>query len=367
MNWNLLIVAVAFAASIFVSANLSLKTYNTDFPMYYSAASTILDPEASPQDVYDAGAQNKYAIPERKEVETPYVYSLLVAFLFTPLAWMPYYTAKAVMIFLNIMAYLIAVAIILRVGNVSDRWIARGVAISILWLPFIHTLLYGQVNALITVLVALAVLAVTRGHPYLCGIFIAFAALFKFFPLAIALVLGLRDRRIFVGCAVVFLATFLIPGSTKWISTIWNFLNEDRRTLTYIWVKAVSVVNPVLFFVYPAVIGVVTAFLAAMAKDDDYPLLTAYAITAVFLVMPRMGYYHLTLLVLAYAHLFSLKECRNWLFTGFLLLSAVVLGFPRRGAGLITPPIYIALFSLWVVVGVLISTRSYSRTPAAVA
>jgi hypothetical protein len=364
MNWKLLVVAVAFAASIFVSAILSLKTYNTDFPMYYSAASTILDPEASPEDVYDADAQKQYAIPERKEVETPYVYSLLVAFLFTPLAWMPYYTAKAVMIFLNIMSYLFAVAIILKLGNVSDRWIAFGVAISVLWLPFIHTLLFGQVNALITVLVALAVLAVTRGSPYLCGVFIAFAALFKFFPLAIALVLGLRDRRIVIGFAVVFGATFLIPGATKWIATILNFLNEDRGSLTYIWVRAVSAVSPVLFFMYPVIIGSVTAFLAAMAKDDDYPLLTAFAITAVFLAMPRLAYYHLTVLVLTYGYLFSMKEYRNWLFTGFLLLSAVILGFPRRGPVLISPPIYIALFFLWVVIGILISTRSYSRIPA---
>jgi hypothetical protein len=365
MNLKLVIVAVVLAMSILVSVLFSYKTYNTDFPLYYYVASTILDPQTSNEDVYrypeDRG--NKYSIPEKTEVKDPFLYSIPAAYFLAPLAWMPYYTAKTTMIFLNIVAYLFAVAMILKLSNVSSREITWGLAISCLWLPFLHTLVFAQINALILLLVALGVLAVSRGYPYLCGVLIAFASLIKLFPLAIALVLGLRNRRVLVGFSVVFGASFLVPGSTKWMSTMYDFVNEEVRLPTYLWLKAV---NPVLVSLYPVLIGIVTAWITIIAKDDDYPLLASFAIPAVFLAMPRLGYYHLTLLMFTYGYLFSSKKYRSWPLMGFLFFSAVVLGFPRPGPVShfvfpISHIMYFALFSLWVVMGIVISIRSFSR------
>ena len=372
MNWKFLLVAVAFATSIFVSAIFSYRGHNTDFPLFYYVASTILDPKSSNEDVYrypeDRG--NKYSIPEEKEVKDPFLYSIPAAYFLAPLALMPYYTAKTTMIFLNMVAYLFAVPIILQLADVSGRWIVRGMAISCLWLPFLHTLGYAQINALILLLVALAVLAVTRGYPYLCGALFAFASLFKLFPLAIALIIGLRNRRVLVGFSVVLGASFLVPGSTKWISTVSNFVNEEVSLPTYLWLNAI---NPILVFLYPVLIGAVTALITIIAKDDDYPLLASFAIPAVFLAMPRLGYYHLTLLVFTYGYLFASKKYRNWPLMGYLLFSAVVLGFPRSGPvnpwifDPIPTPMYFTLFSLWVVIGLLISIRSFSRNPPCMA
>jgi hypothetical protein len=360
MNWKLLIVAVAFAASIFVSAFLSRMTYNTDFPAFYSAASTILDPIASPRDVYRDDLDKRYPVPEKKEVKTLFIYSLPVAFILAPLAWMSYYTAKAMMIFLNIVSYLSAVAIILKLGNVPGRWIGWGMGISCLWLPFIATLEHAQVNAIILLLVALAVLAVTRGYPYLCGVLLALAALFKLFPLAIALVLGIRNRRIFIGFSALFGASFLLPGSSVWISTIWN-LGKVEAPL-YVWLKTI---NPVLVSICPVFIGSMTALITFMAKDDDYPLLTAFAIPAVFLAMPLLGYFHLTLLIFSYVYIFSSRKFRNAFLMGFLVLSALIIGFPRPGPvspfvfDPVTPLMYLMLFSLWIVLGIRIAFNSF--------
>jgi hypothetical protein len=267
------------------------------------------------------------------------------------------------MIFLNMVAYLFAVATILKLSNVSSRGTTWGMAISCLWFPFLHTLGYAQINALILLLVALAVLAVTKGYPYLCGALFAFASLFKLFPLAIALILGLRNRRVLIGLSIVFGASFLVPGSTKWISTMSNFVNEEVRLPTYLWLKAV---NPVLVFLYPLLIGIVTALITIIAKDDDYPLLASFTIPAVFLANPRLGYHHLVLLVFTYGYMFASNKYRNWPLMGFLFFSAVVLGLPRRGplspfVFSISHMMYFALFSLWVVIGVLIFIRSFSR------
>ena len=368
MSRKLVFIAAAFATSIFVSAIFSYRGHNTDFPVYYYVASTILDPQASHEDVYryPEDTQNKYSIPEKKEARDLFPYSIPAAYVFAPLALMPYYTAKTTMILVNMIAYVFAVATILRSSNATSREITWGTAISCLWLPFLHTLGYAQINALILLLVTSAVLAVTRGYPYVCGGLLACAALFKLFPLAIALVLGLRNRRILIGFSVVFGASFFVPGSTAWISTLSNFMKEDVRLPTYLWLKSIS---PVLIYVYPAFIGIVTALIALFAKDDDYSLLTSFAIPAAFLAMPRLGYYHLTLLAFPYGYLFASKQYRNWPLMGFLFLSAIVLGFPRRGPvePFIFDPIpnrvYLALFSLWVVIGIMIFIRSFSRSP----
>lgn len=367
MNPKLIIIAVSLAISISVSMLFSYKTYNTDFPLYYFVASTILDPQASNEDVYryPEDRENKYSIPEKTQEKNPYIYSVPAAYFLTPLAWMPYYAAKTTMIFLNMIAYLFSVATVLKLSNASGRQITWGTAISCLWLPFLHTLIFAQINALILLLVVLAVLAVTRGYPYLCGALFAVASLLKLFPLAVALILGVRNWRVLVGFSIVFGASFLVPGSTKWISTMLSFMNEEVRVPAYLWLKGI---NPDLVFLIPVLIGAVTALIALLAKDDDYPLLASFAIPATFLAMPRLGYYHFTLLALTYAYLFASKQYRSWPLMTILFVSAVVLGFPRPGPTYpfvfpISPVMYFALFSLWVVIGILIAVRSFSRNP----
>lgn len=249
MNLKLVIAAVALVISILVSALFSYKTYSTDFPCFYYVASTILDPQASNEDIYryTEDTENRYSIPEKKEVKDTLLYSVPAAYLLAPLGLMPYYMAKATMIFLNMVAYLFAVAMILKLSNASSRDITWGTAIACLWLPFFHTIGFANIDAFILFLVASAVFAVTSGHPYLCG------ALFA----------------------------------------------------TYLWLNAV---NPVLVFLYPVIIGITTALITVFAKSDDYPLLASFAIPAVFLAMPRLEYNHLTLLVFTYGYLLASKK-----------------------------------------------------------
>ena len=106
MNLKLVIAAVALVISILVSALFSYKTYSTDFPCFYYVASTILDPQASNEDIYryTEDTENRYSIPEKKEVKDTLLYSVPAAYLLAPLGLMPYYMAKATMIFLNMVA-----------------------------------------------------------------------------------------------------------------------------------------------------------------------------------------------------------------------------------------------------------------------
>ena len=69
-------------------------------------------------DVYRDDIDTRYPIPEKKAARSIFIYSLPFALLLPPLAWMRYYMVKAVMIFLNIVQYMSAVAIILRLAKV---------------------------------------------------------------------------------------------------------------------------------------------------------------------------------------------------------------------------------------------------------
>ncbi|MCJ7542718.1 MAG: DUF2029 domain-containing protein, partial [Desulfobacterales bacterium] len=158
--FSVVVLLVCFYFSVF----LSHYTYNTDFEAYYYAASTILDPNTPNISVYDIDTVNKYSIPEAIE-NAGFPYSMPAAYIMAPLALIPYFKAKAVMIFINILMYLAAITIALKMGDASGRWLAYPLALLCLWWPFIQNMRQGQVNGILLFLIALAVFAATKNRP----------------------------------------------------------------------------------------------------------------------------------------------------------------------------------------------------------
>ena len=310
---GVMVLLVCFYFSVF----LAHYTRNTDFPIFYYASKTILDPNATYISVYDIDIGNKYSIPETTKIRA-FIYSIPVAYIMAPLALMPYSKAKSAMIFINILMYLAAITIILRIGGASGRWFIYPLALSCLWPPFIQNMRLGQVNAILLFLVSVAVFAAIKNRPILCGIFLAIATLFKIFPLAIAMVLGIKNWRIFISCVVALGASFLIPGSLKWFHAFNNIYAGSYAPI-YLWLKQFGLG---WFWVYAALIAGFTAFIAYRTKDTDYPLLTSFAIPAVFLTMPIMEYYHLTLLTFSYSYIITTSKRSSR-----LLLTSVIISF----------------------------------------
>jgi hypothetical protein len=258
----MLVLILCYWFSIFISN----YTYCTDFPVFYYAASTIVDPNTANEAVYERDSANKYNIPESRAAHFDFIYSMPVAYIMAPLALLPYYTAKAVMIFVNILMYLGAVAIALRLGGATGRGFVYPLAFSCLWMPFIENLRFGQVNAIMLFLVSVAALAATKKRPALCGTLLGIAALFKLFPIAIAMVLGLKDWRIFVACAVVLGASFLVPGSLEWLPAIGNIYPGGYSPI-YLWLKEFG---SLWFFCYAGGIAGVTALVVHRAKKASF-------------------------------------------------------------------------------------------------
>jgi hypothetical protein len=309
------------ALLLMFSLFLSHFIVDSDFPVYYYAASTIIDSNSPNKSVYEVDTFNKYFLPEHVE-PAAFIYSMAAAYIFAPMALMPYYIAKALMIFINIVAYLGALIIILRLNRVSGRWFIYSLALSCLWIPFIQNLRSGQVNALLLLLVAIAASSVIQKRPILCGLFLGVASLFKLFPIGIAMILGLKNWRIIATCILVFSATFLIPGALEWFPALGNMCN----IYTPFYPKLTRF-GSAWFYLYVIIIAGTTALITYRCKGENYAMIISFAISAVLLTMPIIQYYHLTLLIFTYIYLITSENRNNRILITANIVSAVLISF----------------------------------------
>jgi hypothetical protein len=120
-----------------------------------------------------------------------------------------------------------------------------------------------QVNGLLFLLVAMAILAVENDRPFFSGVLLAIASLFKLFPIIIAIILGIRNWRILAGCLAAIIISLLIPGSLKWLSLLSTVNPIDIPinfyTAAYQWLGSYSLL---LFAFFSGSIGIITVLVA---------------------------------------------------------------------------------------------------------
>jgi hypothetical protein len=361
----LLIIGVTLYV-LWISLFMSRFTVDTDFPVFYYAANTVLDQNSSVNSVYEIDTANKYSMPQT--LRDTYIYSLPAAYLLSPLALMPYYEAKAVMIFLNILAYIAALALLLRADKASGRRLIYPLVLSCLWLPFIQNMRAAQVNAVLLLLLVLAALLASRNRPAFSGVFLGISVLFKLFPIGIAMVLGLKEWRILVFCLLTVGVSFLIPGSTAWLSAAGKVYKD--YTLAYLFL---SQWGDLWFWLYAASIAGATAVIVYRSKESNYLLFISFAIPAVFLTMPVIEYHHLTLLAFSFAYLFTFShKAKNLLIivmcSSIILISAAFF-FNHLSLHFVVRPVlsstlvFFGLLLIWAAMGWRIWTGSLPEGP----
>lgn len=318
------------------------RTTIGDFQLYYRAACIILDPSVANSLVYSSLNFDKYAIPWLNTAGFPY--SMAAAYILAPLAFLPYFWAKTTFIFIDLIAYLVAVGLLLRNLGAAKRWFFYPIALSLLWFPFFMDVINGQINSILFLLVVLATFATTKNKPVLAGILIGLAALFKLFPLAIALVLGIKNWRIWVACAATFAVSFLIPGSTLWLASI-SHLPSQAYTPAH---QYFSRFGLYWFWVYSAAIGAITAITAWRARHIEFIYLASLAIPGAFLAAPIVEIYHLVFLMLPYLYLFAAMQ-KDKFGIIILSLSAFAIYFVMYCLWTIDPIQYAGLVLLWIV------------------
>jgi len=298
-----------------------------DFPVFYHAACIILDPNAANDTIYtfNGNENTAYPLPEVSN-SVAYVYSMAAAYIMAPLAFLPYYWAKTTLIFLDLVAYMGAVVLILRNQSARGRYIFYPLMISLLWLPFLFDLFFAQINAILLLLVTSAVLFSSKNYRYIAGFLLGIASLFKLFPIAIALVLGIKNWRIAASCIGTIGISLLLPGSLEWFSALKRISTVGFSDIY----KILAQIGPYWGWFYLIAIGTVTAFIAWYFRNNDYRHLASLAIPAAFLAAPVVEYYHLTLLTYAYLNLYA-SFIKNKMYAILMMLSATLIYYNVTG------------------------------------
>ncbi|MEW6173462.1 MAG: glycosyltransferase family 87 protein [Bacillota bacterium] len=274
-----------------------------DFSAYYYAAKVILDPQAPSNAVYDLDfARKNYCNYNIDAPLRPYIYSVAAAYIFAPIALLPFQAAKLIFNYICLALYIMAIAVTAIYANgPHKKQLLLLLTIALMWLPFLNGLTLYQINPLLLFILSVAVLAATRNHPVLSGVLLGFASLFKLFPLLIAMALGVKNWRIFTGCIVVFMTSFFIPGSFDWFPAISHITRNYTvfYRLGYLW--------------YGIYLGCVVAVMGVTffrTRSENYGLISALSVPAVLLIMPIVEYNHLTLLIFSYIYIWI--NLTNW-------------------------------------------------------
>jgi hypothetical protein len=343
---------------IYIAVKYAVISFNgtisePDVSAFYYAANVVLDRNISNTAAYNLDIMYKispdYGINQNP---MPFVYSLASAYIMSPITLIPYKEAKIVWSFLSLLMYIGALTIFLYIGRVSKVWFMGTLALLLAWLPFAYSQVWLQSNALLIFLVSLAVLAAVKDRPFTSGILIGIASLFKLFPLALAVYLGIKNWRICAACASTFIASFLIPGSLDWFSAIKNIHINGISKINInppvnFWLNQLG---SIWFVIFAAIIAGVTAIIIYRSRAANYPALFSLAIPSAFLVSPLVDYHHLTMLALSYAYIFTKVES----FPRLLLVSIIIsfllinVGFGLTNINPIGLLVIMGLMLLWL-------------------
>jgi len=276
-----------------------ISTYleETDFPVFYCAAKIALDPATPISKVYDTSVLMGCKVPEALNQEQKqglhFIYSIPAAYILAPIALLPYFYAKTLIIILDILCYLATIPQLIK--SISHKiYLANSFLYSLLaclWLPFQFDIRFAQINSILFLLIAIATVKAKK-TPFLAGFLLGVATLFKLYPLGIALLIGIKNWRVAAMCLFTVFVSLTFTDSEIWFTEISN-ISRVEITPIYLLIKF----NFFLYIVYACVIAGITALLVYIGAFED-TFITGLSITALFIIMPIVEYYHLVLLII---------------------------------------------------------------------
>lgn len=348
-NKSILIALVFTIMCVAFTSWYSRAVSYTDFPILYNSASYFLKENNALEDIYDIWISHTYHLPEATH-QGKFIYSPLALILLSPLGYLDYYTAKTVLMSLNIMCYVVSIFLILNYLKLSGRWFVYPFFLSFIWAPFLMDVMFGQINSILLLLITFAIYAIRNKSLLFSGSLIGIAASFKLFPIGIAMTLGIRSFRVLLGCALFSICLLTLPGALKWFTAIQNnpFIELSPAYLL------LGQLNPHLGYLYSAIIGFITALVIYIFDVNEPLKIVSFSIPAIFLAAPVIEYYHLTLLIIPYFFLISYAKDNQKLINILIpLLSFSIISFTYFWNALdyITKREinYISIFLLWLV------------------
>jgi hypothetical protein len=167
-----------------------------DFAAYYVAARVLNAQDA----LYDDAHMTDAATVGSETVAFPrYIYPPFFAAMLRPIGALPFITASRIWFVFNLICLWVSIGLLSRLIGLSRRWAIVLGLIAPLLPPIYDTLLLGQVNLLLLLLITLALYLTSTPEPklwqeILAGFLLGIAALIKIYPIVIGLVYLLHRR-----------------------------------------------------------------------------------------------------------------------------------------------------------------------------
>lgn len=196
------------------------------------------DPNMPDFEVYwRAGARAAHVQPLYSADDGHYQLKYLPAFalLAVPLAWFPLGAAKAIWFSFSaaLLAAFVAMSISLLPNRRRRRWLLLLCVVLAMAKFYGHELVLGQVNLLLGVLVAAAVLLLRRHRETEAGLLLALAIVVKPYALIfVPWVLAIERRRAFVTGVIGMASAVLAPAVLYGLSGAWSLHAEWWQTVT---------------------------------------------------------------------------------------------------------------------------------------
>jgi hypothetical protein len=333
-----------------------------DFPAFYSAGRLATSGEF--EAVYDLqrmAKEQRHLLPDGAGVY-PFAYPPHVAMIFGPLSRLPYRMAYTVYTLFMAGALLIAIVVIVRICEGTERYFYLLLALALTFYPMLRSIFGGQNSAASLLLLVLVWACVLRGREVVAG-FCLGLLLFKpqfAIPLIGLFAVAGRWRTANIGLAcglVIFGTSYLLmgPALSKWLEFALWFSATDAgvnqaNAISYLgfFEAVLGSTSPMAHLVGWTLTGASLALITVVwflgRGKANLNIRIGVAVPLLVLIPPHVMYYDLSLAMVGVAAIGSYVKRKAelvgtlWLL-GWSQLAATYLGFS---------PLFLVGFGLWV-------------------
>lgn len=289
--------------TISISINNAKTSPTQDFAAFYCAGRIIMDESTSIGEVYNLYSLKSLCSNKGLNVEPlDFLYSPVFAYGFSTFSFLPYELSKIVFNITNLLMYLISIILILRLCSIENRIFI--LILSLLWIPFYINQYWIQSNIMLLFLLVLGVQFATRNKVFISGLLFALTILIKLFPLAVVMVIGIKNWRILASCLITLTISFFLFDMTPWIEAVKKTQHPNYTPIYHL----LNNMNSFYYLIYVAIIAGITAIIAYKIRKSDYITLASLSIPASLLVSPVVGGYYLVLLMVPIIYMFGISN-----------------------------------------------------------
>jgi hypothetical protein len=308
----IIVAAIILVVTVMGNISNAFVSPNSDFGSYWYAGNILRNHTLPITEIYDFARSCTGSLYGAFKPPVQFNYSIPVAYLFVPLTYLSYIPARIVLCTVLFCSYLLSVYLLLKRNQISGTRLYLVMAVSTLYVPFLFSQHWPATDPFLLLCTVIALVNAEK-KPCLAGVLIGVAALFKIYPLFIAVMLGIKNWRIALGAFLIFGAAFLIPGEMAWIHNLLIPGNVITRE-SPLAVVPVYCQNHSYFYLFALCASITTIIALFKNRVKAYDVFVVLSIVTMFVIMPAYEYQHFVLMIIPFIYIYThISKLPGWL------------------------------------------------------